>query len=102
MSFDKVIGKEFNKNLIASLTSKDAVLKEVRDCIIRKAKERLKQLRPFLHSYWQHLHVSGGCVCRDEKVATLNALKDALIDDLHASHAGSWGMVCMAQHCWWP
>ena len=28
--------------------------------------------------------------------------KDALIEDLHASHPGSWGMVCMAQHCWWP
>ena len=38
----------------------------------------------------------------DEKVAILNALKDALIEDLHASHQGSWGMVCIAQHCWWP
>ena len=38
----------------------------------------------------------------DEKVAIPNALKDALIEDLHASHPGSWGMVCMAQHCWWP
>ena len=38
----------------------------------------------------------------EEKVAIPNALKDALIEDLHASHPGSWGMVCMAQHCWWP
>ena len=38
----------------------------------------------------------------DEKVAIPNALKEALIDDLHASHPGSWGMICMAQHCWWP
>ena len=38
----------------------------------------------------------------DEKVAISNALKDALIEDLHASHPGSWGMVCMAEHCWWP
>ena len=37
-----------------------------------------------------------------EKVAIPNALKDALIEDLHASHPGSWGIVCMAQHCWWP
>ena len=35
VSFEKVVGKVFNKGLIASLTSKDAVLKEVRDCIIR-------------------------------------------------------------------
>ena len=38
----------------------------------------------------------------DEKVAIPNALKDALIEDLHAGHPGSWEMVCMAQHCWWP
>ena len=92
----------FNKGLIASLTSKDAVLKEVRDCIIRGDEERLKALNPYLHSYWRDLHVTGGCVCMDEKVAIPNALKDALIEDLHASHPGSWGMVCMAQHCWWP
>ena len=102
LSFDKVVGKVFIKGLIASLTSKDAVLKEVRDCIIRSDAERLKALNPYLHSYWRDLHVSSGCVCMDEKVAILNTLKDALIEDLHASHPGSWGMICMAQHCWWP
>ena len=104
VSFEIVVGKVkvFNKGLIASLTSKDAVLKEVRDCIIRGDEERLKALNPYLHSYWRDLHVTGGCVCMDEKVAIPNALKDALIEDLHASHPGSWGMVCMAQHCWWP
>ena len=52
LSFVKVIGKLFNKNLIATLTSKNAVLKEVRDCIIRSDEERLKELNPCLHSYW--------------------------------------------------
>ena len=102
MSFERVVGKVFSKGLIAPLTSKDAVLKEVRDCIIRGDEERLKALNPYLHSYWRDLHVTGGCVCMDEKVAIPIALKDALIEDLHASHPGSWGMVCMAQHCWWP
>ena len=41
-------------------------------------------------------------VYMDEKVAIPNALKDALVEGLHASHPGSWGMICMAQHCWWP
>ena len=102
VSFEKVVGKVFNKGLIASLTSKDAVLKEVRDCIIRGDEERLKALSPYLHSYWRDLHVNSGCVCMDEKVAIPNPLKDALIEDLHTSHPGSWGMICMAQHCWWP
>ena len=102
ISFEKVVGKVFNKGLIASLTSKDAVLKEVRDCIIRSDGERLEALNPNLLSYWRDLHVSSGCVCMDKKVAIPNALKDALIEDLHASHPGSWGMVCVAQQCWWP
>ena len=98
LSVDKVVGKVFNKGLIASLTSKDEVLKEVRDCIIRSDKERLKALNLYLHSNWRDLHVSSGFVCMDEKVAIPNALKDAPIEDLHASHTGSGGMVCMAQH----
>ena len=102
LSFDKVVGKVFNKGLIASLTSKEAVLKEVRDCIIRNDEERLKALKPYLHSYWRDLNLRSGRVCLDEKVAIPIALKDALVEDLHASHPGSWGMVCMAQHCWWP
>ena len=38
------------------------------------------------------LHVSSGCVRMDENAAIPNALKDALIKDLHASHqaAGEW------------
>ena len=65
ISFEKVVGKVFNKGLIASLTSKDAVLKEVRDCIIRSDEERLKALNPYLHSYLRDLHVSSGCVNMD-------------------------------------
>ena len=102
ISFEKVVAKVFNEGLIASLTSKDAVLKEVRDCIIRSDEDRLKALNTYLLSYWRDLHVSSGYVSTDEKVAIPNALKDALIEDLHASHQGSWGMVCTAQHCWWP
>ena len=100
--FDKVVGKVFNKGLIASLTSKDAVLKEVRACIIRSDEERLKAFNPYLHSYWRDLHVSIGCMFMDEKVAIPNTLKVALIEDLQASHPGIWGMICMDQHCWWP
>ena len=78
LSFDKVVGKVFNKGLLASLTSKDAVLKEVRDCIIHSDEKSLKALNPNLHSYWRDLNVSNGCVCMVEKVAIPNTLRGAL------------------------
>ena len=62
-SFDKVVGKVFKKNILAALTSKDEVLNEIRDCIIRSDEQKLKQLSAYLHNYWRDLHVSSGCVC---------------------------------------
>ena len=43
-TFDCIVSKIFNKSLIASLTSKGAVLKEVRDCILTN--NCLKALNP--------------------------------------------------------
>ena len=101
-TFDYIVSKIFNKSLIASLTSKDAVLKEFRDCILTNNESRLKALNPYIHSYWRDLHVRSGCICIDEKVAIPNVLREALTDDIHASHPGTWGMICMTTHCWWP
>ena len=101
-TFDYIVSKIFNKSLIASLTSKDAVLKEVRDCILTNNKSRFNALNPYIHSYWRDLHVRSGCVCIDEKVALPNVLREALINDIHSSHPGTWGMIYMATHCWWP
>ena len=63
---------------------------------------RLKALNPYIHSYWRDLHVRCGCVCIDETIAIPNVLREALIEDIHSSHPGTWGMVCLATHCWWP
>ena len=88
-TFGHFVHKIFSKSLIATLTSKDAVLKDVRDCILTKNKSCLKELNPFIHSYWKNLHVRSGCVCIDKKVAIPNVLREALIDDIHASHPGT-------------
>ena len=101
-TFHYIISKIFNKSLIAFLTSKDAVLKEVRDCILTNNESRLKALNPYIHSYWRDLHVRSGCVCINEKVAIPNVLREALTDNIHASHPDTWGMICMATHCCWP
>ena len=50
-TFEYIVSKIFNNSLIASLTSKDAVLKEVRDCILTNNESRLKALNPYIHSY---------------------------------------------------
>ena len=43
-----------------------------------------------------------GRVCIDEKVAISNVLREALIEEIHTSHPGTWGMICRATHSWWP
>ena len=100
--FEHIVSKIFNNSLIASLTSKDAVLNEVRDCILTNNESRPKALNPYIHSYWRDLHLRPGCVCIDEKVAIPNVLREAMTDDIQSSHQGTWGMICMATHCWWP
>ena len=59
-------------------------------------------MNPYIHSYWRELHVRSGCVCIDENVAIPNDLREALIEDIHSSHPGKRGMICMATHSWWP
>ena len=101
-TFDYIVSKIINKSLIASFTSKNAVLKEVRDCILTNSDSRLKALNPYIQSYWRHLNVRSGCLCNDERVAIPNILREAKIDDIHSSHLGTWGMICMATQCCWP
>ena len=48
-TFEYIVSKKFNKSLIASLTSKDAVLKEVRDCILTNNESRLKAIPTYTH-----------------------------------------------------
>ena len=81
--FEYIVSKISNKYLIVSLTSKDAVLKEVRDCILTNNESRLKDLNPYKHSYWRDIHVRSGCVCIDEKVVIPNVLREVMIDDIH-------------------
>ena len=77
-------------------------MKEVRDRILTNNESRLKALNAYIHSYWRDLHIRSGCVCIDEKVAIPNVLREAMTDDIRSSHPGTWGMICIATHCWWP
>ena len=97
-SFNFALSKIFSSSLMASLTTKDAILKEIRDCIMTKNEDRCKQISPYIHSFWKDLHVKNGCVCIDDSIALPHAIKDAI----HATHPGTWGMTDMATHAWWP
>ena len=87
---------------MASLTTKDAILKEIRDCILTENEDRCKQISPYIHSFWKDLHVENGWVCIDDRIALPHAIKDAYVDAIHATHPGTWGMTDMATHAWWP
>ena len=42
------------------------------------------------------------CILLDNRLTIPKALKEAVIDVLHATHPGSWGMTELANRLWWP
>ena len=101
-TFNFALSKIFLSTLMASLTSKDAILKEIRDCVLTQNEDRCKEKSPYILSSWKDLHVKNGCVCIDNRIVLPNSIKDAYVEAIHATHPGIWGMVDMATHAWWP
>ena len=84
------------------MTNRDTVLREVRDCILTGDGQRCKKLYKQIHANWRSLSVQIGCVLIDNKSAIPNALKESVIDILHSTHPGAWGMTELGQRLWWP
>ena len=101
-AFNFAPSKISSSTLMSSLTTQDAILKEIRDCILTEKEDECKHISSFIHSFWKDLHVKNGCVCIDDRIATPNSTKDAYVEAIHATHPGSWGMIDMATHAWWP
>ena len=101
-TFDNIVEKVFIKFLIISLTSNDAVLKEVRNCILTNNESKLKKLNPYRHSYWRDLNVLSCCACIDYKITFPIVHREALIDNVHASHPSTSETICLVTHSWWP
>ena len=102
MLFTETLNKVFSKKFLAILTGKAAILKEVRDCVIRNDPDRLQEITPYLFSYCQDLSVKHGCVCLDERIAIPKSIKDEVLEDIHSTHPGSFAMLSLAQNIWWP
>ena len=100
--FENKLTHLFTKRFLAVLTSKDAVLKEVRDCVLQNDPQRCSELKHYLFSYWRDLHVRSGCVCVNERVAIPHSIQDAALESLHLTHPGSWGMITLGQYAFWP
>ena len=100
--FENNLNKLFTKSFLAVLTSKDAVLKEIRDCVIQDDEARCKEVSMYIHSFWKDLRVKSGCLCVDQRVEIPNSIKEAVLESFHMTHPGSWGMISLSQYAWWP
>ena len=101
-TFNFALSKIFSSTPMASPTTKDAILKEIRDCISTENEDHCKQISPYVHPFWRDLHVTNGCVCVDDRIALPHAIKDAYVEAINATHPGTWGMTDMATHAWRP
>ena len=84
--FTETLNKLFSRKFMAILTGKDAILKEVRDCVIRDDPDRLREIIPYFFSYWRDF----------------SAKKMAVLEDIHSAHPGSFVLLSLAQKFWWP
>ena len=94
--FENNLNQLFTKSFLAVLTSKDAVLKEIRDCVLQDDGARCKEVSTYIHSFWKDLHVKSGCLCVDQRVAIPNSIKEAVLESIHMTHSGSWGMISLS------
>ena len=101
-TFNLALSKIFSCTLMASPTSKDAIHKDVQDCLNTGNENCCRQISSYIHSYWKDLHVKNGCVCVDNRIAIPNSIKYAYVEAVHSTHPGSWGMTDMAVHAWLP
>ena len=92
----------FNRQSIAAMINRDTVLREIRDCIINEDQARCKILSKQIHAKWESLSVNNGCILVDNKLAIPNILKELVMDVLHSTHPGAWGMTKLGQRLWWP
>ena len=99
--FEKNQNQLFTKSFLAFPTSKETVLKEIRDCVIEDDEARCKEVSPYVHSFWKELHVKSGCLCVDKRVAIPNSIKEAVLESIHMTHPGRWGMISLSQYVWW-
>ena len=87
---DKAIRDVFSSTLNAVVTNRDSVLREIRDCITQGDELRCKAVSRQIHTYWKQLSVNDGCILLDNRLTIPNAMKDAVIAVLHATHPGAW------------
>ena len=99
---DIALSKIVSSTLMASLTTKDAILKEVMDCVLTENEDRCRQISPYIHNFWKELQVKNGCVCIDDCITMPKSIKEAYVEAIHVTHPGSSGMTDMATHAWWP
>ena len=92
----------FNQQLIAAMINRDTVLREIRDCITNDDQARCKQLSIQIYAKWKNLSVNSGRILVENNLAIPNILKESVIDVLHSTHPGAWGMTELGQRLWWP
>ena len=87
---------------MAALTGNDAILKEIRDLIIRNDEEGLKDISPYKNLYWHDVSIKHGCLRVDEQVAIPKTIEDAVPEDIYSTHPRSFAMLSLAQNLWLP
>ena len=88
-AFNFALSEIFSSTL---MTSKDAILKEIRVCILKENEDRFRQISPYIHSLRKDLHDKNGCVCVDDRIAIPNSIRPPMWRQSmqHTQGVGGW------------
>lgn len=91
---------------IAKATVEDKVLQQVMKLIQRGWPQTRRTLKPELHPYFDRrdqLTLHQDCILCGLRVVTPQSLRERVLEEVHAAHAGVVRMKSVARmHVWWP
>ena len=98
-NLSRVFGEEF----LAVATLRDKNLQTIIRFVKAHKWEELKQFSKFYYSLRNYLAVAqSGCLLYDGKLVIPYQLQDLLINAVHRTHPGQFGMICLANFIWFP
>ena len=96
------LSNNFDKSLLAELTSEDTQMDRLRRVIERGDKPGFELVGPYTNPLWSQMAVQDDCTLLDNRLAIPVQLRQAVLKRIHRGHLGQESMLGVSRYLWWP